>query len=196
MNMFNKLPYSIKLKDRVYKINTDFRFIILFETKMQGIEMLSEREQNEIILEALINFCPAFFNSNNTDIDINELSKAFLWFYSGGRENYHRFSGGGSSSKKSYSYQYDDEYIYGAFYGQYGIDLTTQKIHWWKFKSLLVSLKEDTKFEQIKTYRSYSGKDENLLRVKKYWELPLSENEQKIEDEIVKQLQNYKKEGD
>ena len=45
----------------------------------------------------------------------------------------------------------------------YGIDLAYDKVHWWKFKALLKSLKDDTEFVKIKGYRAYTGKDENML---------------------------------
>ena len=72
--------------------------------------------------------------------------------YKCGREDYHKNNGSGGKGNKEqiYSYEYDDEYIYGAFYEQYKIDLEYDKVHWWKFKALLKSLKEDTEFVKIK----------------------------------------------
>ena len=72
----------------------------------------------------------------------------------------------------------DDKYIYSAFKEQYNIDLNSIKyLHWWKFKALLKSLKEDTEFVKIKGYRAYEGKDKNMNELKEYWELPKPSNE-------------------
>lgn len=195
MNMFNKLPQTIKIKNKKYRINTDFRFMISFETKMRGIETLPSEEQEKILLQALVNFCPAFFERNKVnEDDITLLSRRMLWFYSCGRKNYHKIGNGSSGHMHQiYSYEYDDEYIYGAFYEQYRIDLSTAKLHWWKFRALFISLKSDTQFEQIKAYRTYKGTDKDKLKLKKYWELPQNKNEQKVEEEIAKKLMSFKR---
>ena len=50
-------------------------------------------------------------------------------------------------------------------------------MHWWKFKSLLKSLYK-TRFNEIQSYRSYSGDDKDMKELKKFWELPLDKEEQ------------------
>lgn len=90
--------------------------------------------------------------------------------------------------KQIFSYEYDDEYIYGAFYEQYGIDLAYDKLHWWKFKALLKSLKDDTEFVKIKGYRAYIGEDKNMIELRNYWELPLPVEEQQRLDRLYEIL--------
>lgn len=195
MNMFNKLPTKIEINKKWYFINSDFRLMISFEQEMQNIKDLPKEEQKNIVFKKMVDFCPAFFNSNFTSEDFEELSKKFIYFYKCGRENYHKTSGGGEVSKSSiYSYEYDDEYIYGAFMQYYPkYDLTKDYIHWWKFKAMLKSLPDDCKFEQIKSYRSYKGKDEDAKKLKSYWELPISTKEQEELDKIAEQLMKYNK---
>lgn len=77
-----------------------------------------------------------------------------------------------------YSYEYDDEYIFSAFWQEYRIDLTRDRVHWWKFKALLKSLKDDVQFEKIKSYRAYKGEDKNLKELREYYKLPLPKSEQ------------------
>lgn len=50
-----------------------------------------------------------------------------------------------------YSYQQDAEAIYASFLSQYGIDLVEQqgKLHWDKFKAMLIGLDEHTIFKRI-----------------------------------------------
>lgn len=68
--------------------------------------------------------------------------------------------------------------IYMVLSMNYGIDLGYDKVHWWKFKALLKSLKDDTEFVKIKGYRAYNGNDKNMKELKEYWELPLPVQEQ------------------
>ena len=116
-----------------------------------------------------------------------------IWFYKCGREDYHKTSGNNkkiSSKRQIYSYEYDDEYIYSAFYQEYKIDLAYDKVHWWKFKSLLKSLKSNVEFVKIQGYRAYTGKDKNMIELRDYWELPKPTDEQKRQEKIFEVLNN------
>ena len=191
MIMFNKLPYFVILKGKKYKINVDFRNMISFENKLQDKSV----SNTEKIKYGLRHFYPAFFDLYNYNqlLMIPDLYKEacdkLIWFYKCGRDNYHKLNKGNSSNNTQiYSYEYDDEYIYGAFYEQYRIDLTCDQVHWWSFKALLKSLKDDTEFVKIKGYRAYTGKDENMIELKKYWELPLPVEEQERLDKLYEIL--------
>lgn len=174
MIMFNKLPYFVILQGKKYKINVDFRNMISFENMIQDRNVSNSGK----VEYALRHFYPAFFCEENyikllQDVNLyNDACNKLIWFYKCGREDYRKSSKNNGKSKAVYSYEFDDEYIYGAFYEQYGIDLAYGKLHWWKFKALLKSLKDDTEFEKIKGYRAYSGKDKNMLELKEYWMLP------------------------
>lgn len=191
MIMFNRLPYFVILQGKNFKINVDFRIMISFENKILD-KKISNSEKVEY---GLRNFYPAFFSKQNYNTLLlnkelrKEACEKLIWFYKCGRENYHNLkSGSGKISRELYSYEYDDEYIYGAFYQEYGIDLTRSQVHWWKFKALLKSLKEDVEFVKIKGYRAYSGDDENLKELKKYWELPIPTEEQERLDKLYEML--------
>lgn len=166
--------------------------MISFENKVQDRSV----KNSEKIEYGLRHFYPAFFYAENyikllSDSELyKEAVEKMLWFYQCGRENYHKLNkkNGKNSNSQIYSYNYDDEYIYGAFYEQYRIDLSTEKIHWWKFKSLLNSLKDDTEFVKIKGYRAYTGDDKNLLELKEYWALPKPIEEQERLDKIYDAL--------
>lgn len=47
----------------------------------------------------------------------------------------------------------DFPYIWAAFLGEFGIDLSVQNLHWWKFRYLMMSLDENSKFCRIVSYR-------------------------------------------
>ena len=60
------------------------------------------------------------------------------------------------SSGFAFDYQCDAGYIVAAFQQAYGIDLTTDKVHWWRFKALLHALPPETPLGKIVEIR---GKD-------------------------------------
>lgn len=191
MIMFDKLPYFVILQGRKYKINVDFRNMISFENKLQDKKVSKSGK----IEYGLRHFYPIFLNINNyqqllTNPELyKEACNKLIWFYKCGRDDYHKTKRDGKmQNKQIYSYEFDDEYIYGAFYEQYGIDLAYDKVHWWKFKSLLKSLKDDTEFVKIKGYRAYNGDDKNMNELKKYWELPLAIEEQQRLDRLYETL--------
>ena len=78
---------------------------------------------------------------------------------------------------RAFSYKYDDLYIWGEFRRLYGVDLTKDYIHWWKFKSMWLCMPSECEFNKIKGYRTYKGKDKDILELKQYYELPLSGQE-------------------
>ena len=78
--------------------------------------------------------------------------------------------------------------IFTELFTNYGIDLAYDKVHWWKFKALLKSLKDDTEFVKIKGYRAYTGDDKNMIELRKYWELPLPAEEQERLNKLYEML--------
>ena len=190
INMFQKLPYYVILQGKKYKINVDFRHIIQIEKKIKDRSVTD----TEKICWCLEHFYPFFYKKSRYIIYTNpklfkEAFEKFKWFYKCGREDYHKQSSGGQNngSRDLLSYEYDDEYIYGAFYEKYRIDLTTDKVHWWKFKALLKSLYK-TRVNEIQSYRSYSGDDKDMKELKSFWELPLDKEEQERLDKLYDML--------
>lgn len=191
MVMFKKLPYFVFLKNRKYKINVDFRKMISVEQIMQD----KTKSKGQIIKEGIQLFYPAFFE----DLDFywlvqhpklyKEACEKLIWFYKCGKEDYlsKKSSSKSIPANKVFSYEYDDERIFSAFY-RMGIDLTVDKVHWWKFKALLNNLLENEPFEKVKGYRAYTGKDESLKELQRYYELPLPISEQKRLDAIYERL--------
>ena len=72
-------------------------------------------------------------------------------------------------------YELDADYIYAAFFSQYGIDLCEiEHLHWYKFLALLKGLKNDEKIKEIMSYRCYeknSGKKDIYEELKEAWRL-------------------------
>ncbi|CEK40343.1 bacteriophage Gp15 family protein [Clostridioides difficile] len=193
MNMLvDILPESVEIDGKEYKINTDFRISILFEMLIQD-NSISDEEKGENALLLYYPVIPA-----NTTMAIDKI----IWFYSCGKKENNvddGYQGGAGSSKSQiYSYDHDDEYIYSAFLGQYGIDLQDiEKLHWWKFKALFKSLKEDTEIVKIMGYRAMDisgdmpkAQKDFYRKMKKIHAIPLPQNEVEKINEIEKALLN------
>lgn len=181
------LPYYVKIKGKKYKINVDYRVMLRFEKNMQekGIE------DSEKIIKSLMLFYPAFFEIIDQGKEaIEEAINQLLWFYKCGKdqENHKQKKGKSDSKRPIYSYELDDQYIFSAFWHDYKVDLTKDKIHWWKFKAFELGLNDTNTYEKIKNYRSYNGKDKEMKELKKYWQLPLPKNVTEEADEIAKKL--------
>ena len=192
MNMFYRLPYSLKIIKKEYAIRTDFRIFAEYEEEMQD---RNEENRKKAIAKVLSRFYPAFSEIIRLNL-VEEAIKKFVWFYECGRKDYHRVKKGKTSKREEiYSFNYDDEYIYSAFLEKYRIDLTRVNLHWWKFQALLKGLGE-CEFTKIKGYRCYDGKDKEMLEIKEYWALPNKNNEEyeKRKANILKQLEAYGKE--
>lgn len=58
------------------------------------------------------------------------------------------------SSGLAFDYQCDAPYIVAAFQQAYGIDLTREKVHWFRFRALFAALPEDTLMAKIMSWRT------------------------------------------
>lgn len=54
----------------------------------------------------------------------------------------------------AFDYRRDAPYIVAAFQQAYGIDLTTEKLHWFRFRALFAALPEDTLMAKIINWRT------------------------------------------
>ena len=125
---------------------------------------------------------------------MKEAINKFIWFYTCGKGIENREKGGKSSSNgkqdRIYDYDYDSELIWGAYYDR-GIDLTVDKLHWWKFKALFNTMPDSCMFKKVISYRCYDGKDKDMLELKELYKLPPSKfqvSERKRQDKIFDDL--------
>lgn len=132
------LPNTILVGGRAFSINTDYRIWMRFE-----IELL---------------------NSNGKDLDVSYIFRSEmphsvyipeLLAFSRPKDILPRDIGG--EKVVAYDFEYDSDYIYAAFMGQYGIDLLDiDNLHWHKFLALFKGLNESTRLREIMGYRCYS----------------------------------------
>lgn len=185
------LPTTIEINNKEYEINSDFRTSILFELLMQD----SELSDDDRCIRALQLYYPIMPK------DINLAIEKMLWFYRCGKDiKKSKGNSKGKSVTQIYSFENDDDYIYAAFMDQYNIDLQDiEYLHWWKFKAMFSSLKEDIKIVKIMEYRTIDlsrikDKEQKAYykRMKELYKLPdnISNSEKEKLKEIEKTLLN------
>lgn len=59
-----------------------------------------------------------------------------------------------STGKPTFSYWQDARHLVAAFQQAYGIDLTKDDLHWWRFRALLEGLPDSTRLAQIMQIRA------------------------------------------
>lgn len=192
--LIDKLPSVVEIGGSSYFINSDFRIGILFEELMQDNTLL-EQEKVYAALRLFYDKVPE---------NIAEAIENIKWFYSVGEytgqdeEEKKKETVHAKKSEKIYSFEHDAGYIYSAFLTQYGIDLQDIKeLHWWKFKALFNSLKDDNKIIQIMSFRAVeidsnmSDHDKKYYRkMKKIYALPDERSEAEKEADFHETLSN------
>jgi len=187
--IIDSIPESVEVGGKNLPINTDFRTSILFELLMQDKTIESE-DKFETTLQL---YYPVEILKENK---AEAITKA-LWFYAGGTDAQEPTVGGkGSSSHdRRYSYEADDIYIYAAFLDQFGIDLQDEDLHWWKFRALFRSLKDDCKMSKILSYRSMpinsnmaKAEQKFYSEMKRLYALPDDRTEEEKENDFAEML--------
>lgn len=183
------LPTKIEIDNKKYEINSDFRTSVLFELLMQDDSVKKEDK----IFMALQLYYPVIPKN------LNEAIEQMLWFYRCGKDiTKSKGNGKGKSVTQIYSFEYDDDYIYAAFMDQYGIDLQDiEYLHWWKFKAMFKSLKEDNEIVKIMGYRSMDlskikDKEQKSYykKMQELYKIPVSKDEENKLKEIEEALLN------
>lgn len=88
---------------------------------------------------------------------IEEVPDAFeglVEFYAAGLNlsSSHSSADRAPAGELAFDYQTDAAAIVAAFQQAYGIDLTTEKLHWWRFRALFAALPKETQIAQIMSY--------------------------------------------
>ena len=182
LSLGEKFPTKITIGKIKYKVvPTVGRIITIFEI-IENDE-LNEYEKINLILKIIVKAkTRLFFMSSDNKIQL--LKKIFNDII-----NTHETK---KRNPKALDFQQDSQYIYGAFWQAYNIDLAQQrdKMHWWAFCSLLASLPEDTRLMQIISIRTrpmpkptkYNAEERmRLARLKQEYGLQKTEKE-KAED--------------
>lgn len=122
-------PEYVKIGDKKYKINTDFRVAIKCNEIAQD-DNISDNERALAIIYKL--FGDDGLNNTQDWSKLLELGRKYLAI---GKDNV-----SADDDEVDMSFSEDMDYIEASFMSDYKIDLSNEKMHWWKFYNLLQGL--------------------------------------------------------
>lgn len=184
MNMLtDSVPESLTIAGTEYEINTDYSVWLKFEMLLS--DEVEDSKATLLDIKKLI-----FKSEIPPDRADEEATEKILWFYRCGKPH-EKQSGKGNNNRAIFNYDYDDSYIYAAFLEQYGVDLNDADIHWWKFRALFQSLKDDCQIVKIMGIRSIkitskmsAAERDYYQKMKRLYALPLPQTELEKYNEI------------
>ncbi len=122
------------------QVNTDFRQGLRFFAALADNE-LNEQERNAVVLRL---FFPITLPDEQDEI------WPFIQYFIVGKET-NRDEG---NKERFFDFNVDSGRLYAAFLQAYGIDLRTEKMHWWLFLELFRDLPDDTMLSKVIDIRS------------------------------------------
>lgn len=179
MNLLTPLPQHIEVKGKQLKINTGFKAWFGFA------KAIKRAKTDADIINALE---PVFLDKFDLS-EIDDIIKACFDFFVNAKSFINPDTDGEASKEIAYDLELDSNYIFSAFMEQYGIDLTENDIHYYKFVALFDSLSDDTLFKRIVSIRTkdISKEDSKLQasyrKLKQLFEI--NENAYMTQEEIA-----------
>ena len=128
--MFLNKPEYVKVGDKKYKINTDFRVAIECNNIAQD-DTIGDTERPLAIIYKL-------FGDDGIDNpqDWEKLLELGIKYLSLNKDT----SNIDNDTEIDMDFNEDMDYIEASFMSDYGIDLTKEEMHWWKFYNLIEGL--------------------------------------------------------
>lgn len=124
-----RYPSKVKIEDREYEINTDFRIAI--ECNQIALDdKISDFERALAIIYKL--YGEKGLNANS---DLNRLLELGQKYLSCGKEVENN-----ENEEPDMDFVQDMDYIEASFMSDYNIDLSSTEMHWWKFYNLINGL--------------------------------------------------------
>ena len=167
MKLYERLPDSIEIDGRKYRLNLDFRNVLKLMYVMEREDILPAAREY-LALKCVMRRPP------------KDWHKAFYMV--------HRMLFGESTrtSERITSFEQDADMIRAAFMQEYGINLYRDKLHWFEFTAFLYNLPNESKYTDVIGIRSrpipapdkYNKRErEALIMAKAACALDLSEKE-------------------
>ena len=122
-------PEYVKIGDKLYKINTDFRYAIECN-RIAEDESISDLERALAIIYTLFGE-----EGINTPDDYEKLLEKAQKYLLCGKEFDTK-----ANEKPDMDFIEDMDYIEASFMSDYHMDLSNEKMHWWKFFNLMNGL--------------------------------------------------------
>ena len=187
-------PKFVKVNDKKYKINTDFRVAIECN-KIAEDTNVGDYERALAIIYKL--FGDDGINASENYETLLELATKYL---SCGKE-----VSGSSNEEPDMDFIEDMDYIEASFMSDYNIDLTSVEMHWWKFYKLINGLSNSEMgnccvLNRVRNLRNFDTKDikdqkerERIEKMKKQVALKKNKKENKITKEQEKSMNELNK---
>lgn len=159
------------------RIDPDFRHMVRLSAAYSHGEVEADPEAFARQL------CQQFYTGIHIPRVFVELWQGVIDFYLAGKQAAEPAAAKPASrpdTGPAFDYRCDAPYIVAAFQQAYGIDLTTEKMHWFRFRALFAALPEDTLMAKIMGWRSadladYEGSmREHYAALKERFALPAS----------------------
>lgn len=138
-----QIPDYVESGSARWPIDPDFRLMVELESAVTSPEGLG----GETLAGLLARFYP-----KGIPPDPEKAVDGMLWFYRCGKEE--KDGGGASSGARTYDFEQDAEALYTSFLQAYQVDLSMDRVHWWRFRRLMFGLPADTPFAQRLHYRT------------------------------------------
>lgn len=162
-------PEFVQIDDKKYKINTDFRVVLRFN------KLVSEKKSN---MELILGTLTLFYGKEGTNRPehMERLLKSALEFVKGRPNSMHIDKN--EKIKKDMDYEKDWGLIQSSMKQVYGIDLNTEKLHWWTFFDYLNGMPSDCALNQVREIRNKDlskikdrNEREEYIKLKQQWKL-------------------------
>lgn len=139
-----KCPKAVKINDKVFKINTDFRVALKCDQVYQDNKK-GEYEKSLAIIFLLYG-TDGLNDKNNYD----KLLKFAEYYLSCGEEIKEH-----NREEANMDFHQDMDYIEASFMSDYNIDLENIVMDWWKFRKLINGLTEHCVLNNVRFVRDY-----------------------------------------
>jgi hypothetical protein len=147
-----------------YLIDSDFRTALRF-FELQRDTRVMDRHKGYVALK--------MFFRDRFPADQSAAFERMGWFIRCGKPEEQA-----KQRKPEFDFCHDSGIIFSSFWEQYGIDLSTASLHWWKFSALFTGLGEHTMFRQVISIRTRredgldAASKAELREAKRIWALP------------------------
>lgn len=188
------LPKTVTVNGSPFSLKTNFYIGIIFTELMTDSKITP--------YEKVIRAIDLWYQEKPPMESYDQIKEAFdkiMWFYTMGENEEESTSNSRvrvrNRPTRILDYEADQAYIVSAFQQQYGIDLTVENIHWWRFKMLFNGLTEKTKMVKIMQYRSMEIDPKMTEKQRKFYQemkilyaLPDKRTEEEKERDFQEQL--------
>ena len=187
-------PKFVKVNDKKYSINTDFRIAIECNQIAEDTN-INDYERALAIIYKLFGD-----NGINAEEDYEKLLELSIKYLSCGKEEASK-----TNEEPDMDFVEDMDYIEASFMSDYNIDLTSVEMHWWKFYKLINGLSNSEMgnccvLNRVRNLRNFDTKDikdqkekERIEKAKKQVALKKNKKEKNLTKEQEKSMEELNK---